>query len=217
MLCAIATFFRSALRSSAAASTKDSAPGSDDEQRSIAVPAAAAVQPPVGAGDQRDQRDGQDGEARRPGLHLMQRLRRDAAAGIDAEHQVDRRDRMPCGMSVFTPASEAMATASSPPEIQAAGMPSHQATAPPTALNASVTATRAAGFLVTPPSTGSVSFRASRRAAGSLQSGPPPCARSRAAGRARRLRRRCFPAPGRRRPGRRGRGRAARCPTHRPR
>ena len=57
MLCAIATFFMSAFRPSAAAMTKDSAPGSEASSASFRVPAAAAVQPPIGAGDQHDERE----------------------------------------------------------------------------------------------------------------------------------------------------------------
>ena len=77
-------------------------------------------------------------------------------------------------------------------------MPSHQATAPPTALNASVTATRAAGFSGDAPEHRLAS--ASEPAGeppGRFRAGPRPCARSRAAGRARRPRRRRCPAPAR--------------------
>ena len=125
MLCAIATFFMSAFRPSAAAMTKESAPGSEASSASLRVPAAAAVQPPVGAGDQR-RRATAPRMAKLAGQVCIwcDRLLRDAGAGIDAEHEEDRRRAGARGKSVLTPASEATATASSPPATQPAGMPS---------------------------------------------------------------------------------------------
>ena len=50
------------------------------EERIVLRPAAAPVQPPVGAEDERDERHGEDRKARRPGLHLVDRVVGDAGA-----------------------------------------------------------------------------------------------------------------------------------------
>ena len=91
MLCEIATFFMSALRPSAAATTKESAPGSEASSASFFAQPQRLFSHQYEPAMSSDERQREDRKARRPGLHLVDGLLRDAGSGIDAEDEEDRR------------------------------------------------------------------------------------------------------------------------------